>query len=101
MKRKIIKYLPRLFFKFSFFTCTLCLGALVPLLIIFSCDQSTGPGEDITEVANKLIIYTGRTSIVANKGSASVLAKVFSESDTSQAVSGVRVQFTVDNSATI
>ena len=93
MKRIIKEYSAHLSF--------LVLVSVIGLLFVLSCEQSTGPGENITEVTNKIIIYTSRTSMVANKGSASVFAKVYSENDTSKAVSGVQVQFSADNSATI
>ena len=74
---------------------------IVGLLLTLSCEQTTGPEKGAAEVDRKLIIYTDQSSIVANKGSANILVKVYSGDDTTKAVSGVRVTFSADTLVTI
>ncbi|MCE5251014.1 Ig-like domain-containing protein [bacterium] len=75
--------------------------SIVGILFVFSCEQTTGPGDDKVEVSNKLLILTDKASIVANKGSVNISAKVYADDDTSKAMSGIKVKFTADNSATV
>jgi len=74
---------------------------IVGLLFTLSCEQTTGPEDGTADVDRKLIIYTDQSSIVANKGSANILVKVYSDDDTTKAASGVRVTFSADTLLTI
>ena len=87
--------------KYSVHLCLLMFLSVFGVLFILSCEQTTGPGEDITEVANKLIIYTDKVSMQANKGSAVVFAKVYTKNDSTLGVKDVMVRFSVDNAATL
>ena len=86
---------------YSVHLCWLVFLSVFGVLFILSCEQTTGPGEDITEVANKLIIYTDKVSMQANKGSAVVFAKVYTKNDSTLGVKDVMVRFSVDNAATL
>jgi hypothetical protein len=66
------------------------------LIVAFSCDQTTGPGQTTISVKNRLSIYSDNTSIPANGGSTRVLVKVYTGTDTTQIASGVKVQFTAN-----
>ncbi|MFC1608346.1 Ig-like domain-containing protein, partial [Candidatus Latescibacterota bacterium] len=93
MRRKIRTYSAHL--------TLLVIVAVLGILFILSCEQTTGPDGDVTVVTNKLILYTSRSSMTANKGSAQIFAKVYSDDDTTMGVQGVKVQFSADNAATL
>ncbi|MFA6471017.1 MAG: invasin domain 3-containing protein [Candidatus Latescibacterota bacterium] len=69
---------------------------LTAMIFAFSCEQTTGPGDTTVSVKNRLLIYSGATSVPANGGSTSVLVKVYSGTDTTKTVSGVQVQFSTN-----
>jgi hypothetical protein len=69
---------------------------LTAMIVAFSCEQTTGPGDTAVSVKNRLLIYSDVTAIPANGGSAHVLVKVYSGTDTTKTISGVRVQFSTN-----
>lgn len=93
MKRKVMKYSRRAGWLLSILTMT--------LLVALSCEQTTGPGDEEPTVTQKLMIYSDRETISANKGSANILVKVYSDDDTTDVVSGVRVTITSDKQTSI
>ncbi|MDP2982110.1 MAG: invasin domain 3-containing protein [Candidatus Latescibacter sp.] len=67
--------------------------SLAAMIVAFSCDQTTGPGQTTISVKNRLRISADSISIPANGGSTRVLVQVYAGTDTTKTVSGVRVQF--------
>ena len=74
----------------------LMLFSLLAMFVVFSCEQSTGPGGNTATVTRKLLIYSDLSSIPANGGAARILVKVYSGNDTSNVVNNVRVQFSTN-----
>jgi hypothetical protein len=68
--------------------------ALLALVIVMSCDQTTGPNEKPITVTHRLMIYSDVASMPTNGGLAHILVKVYSGSDTTSVANNVRVQFT-------
>ncbi len=62
-------------------------------MLLFSCEETTGPEEEAQSETKKLLIYSDASSISANGGSANVLVKVYANNDTLNVVSGVKVNF--------
>ena len=74
--------------------------SLLSVLFLFSCEETTGPGEVTPNVTSKLLIYSDKDSIPANGGSAQILVKVYAEDDTTDVVSGAKVIFTANQAGT-
>ena len=87
MKRKIFQYSTRLSW--------MLILAVLSVLFVFSCEQTTGPDDTSTEATRKLLIYSDKNSIVENTGSAVIYVKVYANDDTTNVVSGTNVQFAV------
>ncbi len=69
---------------------------LLAMVGIFSCEQTTGPVDDDSDVVQKLLIYSDASSIPSNGGLAHVLVKVYTGNDTTNVVSNVHVQFSTN-----
>lgn len=67
--------------------------SLLAFIVVFSCEQTTGPSDKTVTVTKKLLIYSDVSSMPTNGGSAHILVKVYSGSDTANVVNNVRVQF--------
>lgn len=71
----------------------LAVVSLLSMVVIFSCEQTTGPGKSDTTSSQKLLIYSDASMMPSNGGTSNILVKVYSENDTTNVVSNVRVQF--------
>ena len=67
--------------------------SFLSVLLLFSCEESTGPLEDTTPSTYKLIVTPASGTISANGDSIQILVKVSSYTDTTKAISGVSVSF--------
>ncbi|MFC1692392.1 Ig-like domain-containing protein [Candidatus Latescibacterota bacterium] len=83
---------------FSNFLLMLFFVLSIPLL--FSCSETTGPKKTAPSVTNKLLIYSDTDVIQANGGQAQILVKVYSETDTTDVASGVKVNFSASQAGT-
>ncbi|MFC1552465.1 Ig-like domain-containing protein [Candidatus Latescibacterota bacterium] len=73
---------------------------LMSLLVILSCEESTGPEVGSTTSTYKLLITPGDASISSSGGSTQVLVKVYSNDDTTSVISGVSVNFEASQAGT-
>ena len=79
----------------------LLLIALLPLIMMLSCEESTGPGVSTQTVSRKILIYSDASAITTNGGSAQILVKVYADDDTTNVASGVKVSFTANQNGTL
>ena len=70
----------------------LMLFLLLSGLFLFSCEETTGPESVEPTIIYQLLIYP-ENSTISTGGSTRILVKVYSGSDTTNAVSGVFVNF--------
>jgi adhesin/invasin len=81
------------------------------MLVLFSCEETTGPEDGGTSSNYRIRITAQQNTISANGGSSTLYVKVYTGTDTTNAVSGVTVSYsasldgttfpvTVDNSLT-
>lgn len=73
----------------------LALFSLLAMLVVYSCEQTTGP-EDDTGEDWKILIYSDLTTIPANGGAAQILVKVYAGDDTTDVVNNVEVSFSTN-----
>jgi len=73
---------------------------LAGAFLVLSCEETTGPGEETPSDTKKLLIYTDASSIPANGGSAQITVKVYADDDTTNVLSGVKVDFSAVQAGT-
>jgi len=78
----------------------LILFLLLSVLLLFSCEEATGPEETKPTLIYQLLIYP-ENSAISTGGSTRILVKVCSGSDTTNAISGVSVNFSSTTQAVI
>ena len=79
--------------------CWLLLFSLLSVFL-FSCEESTGPEKVTPALSYKLLISAEDNTISVNGGSTLILVKVYSEDDTTKAVSEVNVSFSATQAGT-
>ncbi len=71
----------------------LILFSFLCFLVLFSCEESTGPEIGVSKSTYKLLISPENSTISSNGGSTKILVKVYSGDDTTNVRSGVSVNF--------
>jgi len=69
-------------------------------VFLLSCEESTGPKKTTITSSYKLLISTEESTISSNGGSTRIAVKVYSEDDTTKAVSGINVNFSATQAGT-
>lgn len=75
-------------------------GAILAVLLMLSCEESTGPETGTTAATYKLMIYAEQGTITTNGGSTRVYAKVYAGNDTTNTITGANVSFSATQAGT-
>lgn len=70
------------------------------LLLVMSCEESTGPGDTGTSSTYRIMLSSASQSISSNGGSTQITAKVYTDNDTTKVQSGVTVTFAANQAGT-
>ncbi len=79
---------------------SLILLSILSMSFLFSCEETTGPEKTTPTIARKLLIYSEKGSISANGGFVQIFVKVYAGEDTTNVLSGAKVDFTASQAGT-